>query len=263
MGWLGKIAGGGLGMILGGPLGALFGAALGHHLVDDQGDPYPERMRTGPSLGAEEARQAVFFTAMFAALGKMAKADGRVSEAEIRVVRRLMDEQMGLDPRASRVAVKIFNEAKTNRTPFGAYTRQFAQTFTAEPDMRRTFFEILFAVAMADGELHPAEDRLLREAERDLGLPDGFTDRLRGSGGGGFSSATDLERHYAALGVEPGVSDEELKKAYRKAARDFHPDTIVSKGLPEEFHKFAEQKFKEIQAAYEAITAHRKGNGNR
>jgi DnaJ like chaperone protein len=257
MGWLGKIAGGGLGMIVGGPLGALLGAAIGHHFVDAQDGTGLGTAR--PSLGAEQARQAVFFTAVFAALGKMAKADGRVSEAEIALVRRFMREQMGLDTRASRLAIDIFNEAKSNRTPFAAYTRQFARTFAAEPDMRRTFFELLFALAMADGELHPAEDRLLREAVADLDLPEGLYEHLRSGGEGRMATAVDITHHYAVLGVEPGASDEELKKAYRKAARDFHPDTIVSKGLPEEFQKFAEDKFKEIQAAYEAITAHRKG----
>ncbi len=261
MGWLGKIAGGGLGMLVGGPLGAVLGAAIGHHFVDAQGGTGPGTARRGPSLGAEQARQAVFFTAVFAALGKVAKADGRVSEAEIALVRRFMREQMGLDPRAERLAIRIFNEAKSNRTPFSAYTRQFARTFSGEPDMRRTFFELLFALAMADGELHAAEDRLLREAAADLGLPDGFYEQLRG-GGGRTATMVDVSRHYAVLGVEPDVSDEELKKAYRKAVRDFHPDTIIAKGLPEEFQKFAEEKFKEIQASYEAVTAHRKGRAS-
>jgi DnaJ like chaperone protein len=261
MGWFGKIAGGGLGMLVGGPIGALLGAALGHHFVDAPAGSGLGAAR--PTLGAEQARQAVFFTAVFAALGKMAKADGRVSEAEIALVRRFMREQMSLDPRAERLAITIFNEAKTNPTPFSAYTRQFARTFAGEPDMRRTFFELLFALAMADGELHPAEDRLLREALRDLEIPESLYDAMRGGGRRAGVATGDLTRHYAALGVEPGVSDEELKKAYRKAARDFHPDTIVAKGLPEEFQKFAEDKFKEIQAAYEAITAHRKGSAAR
>jgi len=98
---------------------------------------------------------------------------------------------------------------------------------------------------------------------RDLGLPEDLYQQLRGGGAGRPAAATDLTRHYAALGVEPDVSDEELKKAYRKAVRDFHPDTIIAKGLPEEFQKFAEEKFKEIQTAYEAVTEHRKGSAAR
>ena len=62
---------------------------------------------------------------------------------------------------------------------------------------------------------------------------------------------------YDILGVAKDSDEATIKKAYRKAVRDFHPDTIVSKGLPEEFTKFAEEKFKEIQVAYEAISRKR------
>jgi DnaJ like chaperone protein len=36
-------------------------------------------------------------------------------------------------------------------------------------------------------------------------------------------------------------------------AKDYHPDNIIGKGLPEEFVDFAEEKFKKIQNAYEEI----------
>ena len=46
---------------------------------------------------------------------------------------------------------------------------------------------------------------------------------------------------------------EEIKKVYRKKRKEFHPDTLVSKGLPEELIEKAKEKFIEIQEAYEAI----------
>jgi len=50
---------------------------------------------------------------------------------------------------------------------------------------------------------------------------------------------------------------EEIKKSYRQLVREFHPDTIASKGLPEEFTRFANEKFREIQTAYETISRER------
>jgi DnaJ like chaperone protein len=50
---------------------------------------------------------------------------------------------------------------------------------------------------------------------------------------------------------------EEIKKSYRQLVREFHPDTIASKGLPDEFTRFASEKFQEIQSAYETIMAQR------
>jgi DnaJ like chaperone protein len=55
------------------------------------------------------------------------------------------------------------------------------------------------------------------------------------------------------LGLENGADPGEVKKAYRKLVSEYHPDKIVAKGLPEDFIKFAEQKFREINEAYEAI----------
>jgi len=234
-------------MAMGGPLGAILGAGLGHTLLDQNPGAAPRTVRLSP----RETRQTVFFTATFAMLGKMAKADGAVSPEEIQVVERFMTERMNLDAGARQLAVRIFNEGKTNGTPFSAYATQFGQVFAQEPEMRRMLFELLHSLAIADGSLHPEEDRLLREALGPLRLDPGSYESLR-------KSVPDLASQYAVLGCSPDATDEEIKKAYRKACRDFHPDTVVSKGLPEEFVKFAETKFKEINAAYEAVREHRK-----
>ena len=45
----------------------------------------------------------------------------------------------------------------------------------------------------------------------------------------------------------------EIKKEYQKKRRQFHPDTLISKGLPEELLEKAKEKFIQIQKAYEEI----------
>ncbi len=258
MSWLGKLVGGGLGMMFGGPLGAIIGAGLGHAFVDAG-----PRISGSARFSTGETRQAAFFATTFAMLGKMAKADGQVSSEEIAVVDRFMDDQLKLRGDARKLAISIFNEAKNNNTPFIDYARQFGQLFGHDPALRLMLYQLLFAVAVADGSLHPAEDALLQEALGPLGVDASAYDRLTGggrsSGSGRVSrSPSDLAAHYAVLGVSPDVTDEELKKVYRQAAREFHPDKVISQGLPEEFGAFAEEKFKEINVAYDAITEHRR-----
>lgn len=245
MTWFGKIIGGGVGFMVGGPLGALVGATLGHALLDER--VRVEQGERGPLSGVEE-RQAVFFTAVFAMLGKIAKADGRVCEQEIAAVRVFMTEQLRLPAAAQQFAIGVFNEAKDNDTPFEEYARQFGQVFAGDVALRTMFYQVLFSVAMVDGVLHPAEEALLRAAPVHLGLhPDIFATVRRQFG-------HDLSHHYAVLGLEHGASLTEVKQAYRRLAAEYHPDKVVSKGLPEDFARFAEQKFKEINEAYAVIS---------
>lgn len=55
---------------------------------------------------------------------------------------------------------------------------------------------------------------------------------------------------YDTLGISKGASSDEIKKAYRRLARKYHPDINKEKG--------AEEKFKEINAAYEILSDEQK-----
>ena len=59
------------------------------------------------------------------------------------------------------------------------------------------------------------------------------------------------------LNSTPESSNEEIKSNYKKLVKDFHPDKIISKGLPEEFIDFASNRFREIQESYEKIRQER------
>lgn len=62
---------------------------------------------------------------------------------------------------------------------------------------------------------------------------------------------------YSVLGVNPKASDEEVKRAYRELARKYHPDNYQNNPLAD----LAEEKMKEINEAYDAITKIRSGGG--
>jgi DnaJ like chaperone protein len=59
------------------------------------------------------------------------------------------------------------------------------------------------------------------------------------------------------LNCTPESSKDEIKSNYKKLVKDYHPDVIISKGLPEEFIEFAEKRFREIQESYEKIRQER------
>ncbi len=66
-----------------------------------------------------------------------------------------------------------------------------------------------------------------------------------------------MSNPYEVLGVSPSATDEEVKKAYRELSRKYHPDSYANNPLAE----LAEEKFKEVQQAYEQIMKERQNGG--
>jgi molecular chaperone DnaJ len=63
---------------------------------------------------------------------------------------------------------------------------------------------------------------------------------------------------YKVLGVSPSASNDEIKKAYRELSRKYHPDSYIDNPLA----NLAEEKFKEVQEAYDQIMKEREGGVN-
>jgi DnaJ like chaperone protein len=259
--WWGKLVGGAFGFVLGGPLGALLGAAVGHNF--DRG------LRQQPDVAAfgtgdQERVQTAFFTATFAVMGHVAKADGRVSPQEIRMAEAVM-AQMSLSPEMRRTAIDLFNRGKEADFDLDAVLAQFRRECRGRSTLIGMFVEIQLQAAYADGSLDPSEDAVLRTICGQLGISELDYRRLErmvhaqlGMGGGGAAgrgrpSVDPLKAAYEVLGVSPQADDAEIKRTYRRLLSQHHPDKLVSKGLPEEMMKVAAQKTHEIRQAYETI----------
>lgn len=249
MGLLGKIVGGTIGFALGGPLGAVAGAVFGH-AFDINEQKYLEGGET-PRPQSGEAAQFTFFVATFSMLGKLARVDGQVSPEEIRSVENFMQNDLRLDAQSRRVAMEIFHAAGRSGDSFEAFARQFYSNFSGQPQLLDLLIDILLRVALADGVMSPAEERLIRTAAGIFQFSE--TQYRQFFSRHSQSTTPQADKHYDVLGASPSDSDESLKSLYRRKVAEFHPDKIASKGLPDEFTKFAEEKFREIQDAWEHI----------
>ena len=250
MGVMGKIVGGTLGFALGGPLGAIAGAAFGH--VFDKSDAAidydgNQRMR----LGAGESSQLTFYVAAFSMLAKIIKADGSVQQSEIASVEQFMVNDLNLDPFGRNIAKNIFFTAMESDQRFEDFARQFYNEFHSQPQLLELMMDILVRVASADNSVSEDEDRLIRSAMAIFHLDETAYQTICRK----YQCFED--KAYAVLQSTESDSNETIKRRYRKLVIDYHPDKIASKGLPEEFTKFANDKFIEIQEAWETIKKER------
>lgn len=265
MGWWGKVIGGTVGFFVGGPLGAVLGASVGHgydNFQENEGAVLP---------GGNERVQTAFFTATFSIMGYLAKADGRISEEEIAAVKRIM-AHMQLTGEQQKAAINLFNEGKRKDFPLDTVLDQFRHEFRRRRNLVRMFLEILLTTAMADGDLHESERRILYRVCERIGYPRAEFERLlrmmeagrrderrsQSQPGKEAYRGMRLDDAYGVLGLSKTVSDDDLRKTYRRLIMQYHPDTLVSKGLPEEMMKFASEKTRTIKTAYDVIRESRK-----
>ena len=251
IGW-GKIIGAALGLFRGGILGAIIGGVVGHFF---------DRFIAGLN-GARDTRP-LFFRTLFATLGHVNKADGRVTQAEIAAAESMM-ARLSLTPVERQLAIRFFNEDKEADYPREKQLREFAHRTMMRHDLRLMLMEILLEAASSDGTISPAEQSVLLRAARSLHIPAEVIASIWSSyqGGGGqgggrrqtaAQASQPLSQAYAALGIEQSATDAEVKKAYRKLVGQYHPDKLVSQGLPEEMMEMARKRVREINTAYDRV----------
>ena len=261
MGLLGTLLGGTVGFMFGGPFGAIIGGAIGSNIGMNIGGgnsspydrPRPQNgFRTSSGYNPLQAQQA-FMIALISLAAKVAKADGKVTQAEIRSFDQFLQNNLRMGSEERKIAARIFNEARDSNISVEDLARQIREVMGGRRDQLRDLVTMLMMVAMADGQLHPEEERVIREVNRHLGLTPHDYDAAKAI----FNPTINLESSYNTLGVSSAATDSEIKRAYRNLAKEYHPDVVSNRGMGEDFVKFAEDKMQAVNAAYDQIKKER------
>jgi DnaJ like chaperone protein len=223
----GKVGGGAAGLLMGGPVGAVLGVVAGHFLFDRSADP-----------------GVVFTMAIIALAAKMARAGGNPGEEEYAIFRRAF----GVPPEEDANVRRVFNLARQDIAGYEIYAGQIANLFKDNPAMLEDILDGLFEIAKSDGVLHPNESAFLERVSDIFGLAPNEFRRIRAS-----HFAPELTDPYVILGLSYTAGEDEIRRTYRRLVRENHPDSLMARGVPEEFLKLANDKLAAINSAYARI----------
>ena len=183
------------------------------------------------------------------------KANGTVTQAELDFVRAQFVRLYGKE-RANEV-FRSFNELIKGReldaTRIAIYVR--VRT-TYETRLQILYF--LFGIAESDGVISEEEVRQIREIAYHFAIENSDFESIKAMFGSSQNNNNPhnttpnaLAKAYAILGLQPNATAEEVKQAYRNMAKKYHPDRVITEDAA--IKKGAEEKFKQVQEAYELI----------
>jgi DnaJ like chaperone protein len=195
----------------------------------------------------ELRRKVAFSVAMIALSAKMAKADGVVTQDEVRAFQQIFS----IPPKETRNVERLYTLAQADIAGFESYAAQMAKLCGSGHRNCRMLEDILdglFHIAKADGVLHEREGRFLHRIAQIFEIGEDHYQSI-------------LARHvnigaadpYVVLGIERGKPMDEVKRHYRKLVAENHPDRLIARGVPEEFIALATTRIAAINAAYELI----------
>ena len=174
------------------------------------------------------------------------KADGKVDERELRFVRNYFITNYG-EAYASSIFAKFNTEVKKEQQNLNEITSLFVQR--APYETRLQILHFLFAIANADGHVAEVEVQKILQIANALQLRSMDFESIKAM----FVKSAD--NAYKILEISPSASDAEVKKAYRTMAKKYHPDKLQTDDTA--LKKGAQEKFQQVQAAYETIQKER------
>lgn len=193
-----------------------------------------------------------FVTLLVSILVKIAQGDGHFTKAELQTILNFFQYHLRYNQDQIYWVKELIKEARDDAASMDDLLREFRDNFAYEP--RLILLELVYQIIYTKQPPPPGEIEQARKIavflqisaydQRTIEAKYMYRQRQETATG-----ARAEEQYYAVLGLEQGADAAEIKKAYRKLSMQYHPDKVRHLGA--EFQKVAEEKMKEINAAYE------------
>ena len=231
-----KWIGASIGWSFGGPIGAIIGMAVGSLLDSSSkgGSSFTQSQTT--------TRSGDFEVSLLVLASIVIKADGKQDQREMDFVRTQFVQMYG-KVRANQ-AFKLFKEISKQSN---ISTRQVCLQIRQMMDhaSRLQLIHFLFGIAKSDNHVDESEVKAIASIANYLGISLRDFESIKAM----FYKSSDMA--YKILEINASATQAEIKAAYRKMAKKYHPDKVLHLG--KEHQKGAEEKFRKVQEAYEQL----------
>ncbi|MBC7862032.1 MAG: TerB family tellurite resistance protein [Bacteroidia bacterium] len=237
-----KWIGGTLGWAIGGPIGAVIGFALGALL-----DSSTVVVKSGDQSQdfSTETTPGDFTVSFLILSAAVMKADGKTLRSELEYVKTFLVKNFGSQKAGE--LLPVLGEILKQDIPLEEVCAQIRQ-FMPE-SARLQLLHYLYGISKADGEVHELETKLIDRIADLLHLSKADSNSIKAM------YFRDAVSDYKILEITSTATEDEIKKAYRKMAVKYHPDKV--EGMGPDVKRSAEEKFKQMQEAYENIKKQR------
>jgi DnaJ like chaperone protein len=255
----GKWIVGALGWAMFGPIGGI----LGYYFTSKLEQLSEEVETNNENQSWNQGQRNSFLMSLLVLSAAVIKADGRTTTQELNTLRRFFIKNFGAN--AANDAEEIVKELINK--DFNLYEVCVQVRSCMDYSQRLQLYHYLVELGACDGLIQREID-VIEVIGTYIGLAKEDIDAIfaqfgrynsnggsQGSSSNNSSSYSNSESNYRILGISPSATDDEVKKAYRKMAIKYHPDKVATLG--EDVQKAAEEKFKTISQAYEAICKER------
>ena len=236
-----KILWGGLGWAMGGPIGAIIGFAFA--ALSDQA---PQKYRSAQQRSTIPRTSTIdFMASLLVLLASVMKADDRLLRSELEYIKRFLRNQFNKDDANNYII--LYREILKQEYSLHQVCKQIQRSM--DHPSRLELMHILFNLSAADGQTHQKEIDVIELIARYLNISANDFASIKAM----FVKSTTSS--YEILEIDPPATNVEVKKAFRKMAKKYHPDKVIHLG--KELQESAEEKFVAVNKAYKAIKRER------
>ena len=240
-----KLLWGSFGWVLGGPIGGILGYAAASLYDNKARSGSYNSYFSGNEPAYPKTKPGDFMVSMLVLLAAVMKADKQLLKSELDFVKQFLKNQFHTNDVHDFMV--LFKDILNQEYHLRDVCRQVQRSM--DHPSRLELVHVLFGLSKADGYVHPDEIKIIHTIARYMNVNENDFISIQAM------FVRDSESDYKILEISPDTTDEEVKKAYRKMANKYHPDKVSHLG--DEFQKLAEEKFKSVNDAYQAVKKQR------